>query len=46
MILILIVVYAGSLAVVILFTALLGAAGAGGLGALLAVIAFVGLIPS
>ncbi len=45
MILILIVVYAGSLAVVILFTALLGAAGAGGLGALLAVIAFVGLIP-
>jgi hypothetical protein len=45
MILILIVVYAGSLAVVILFTALLGAAGAGGLGALLAVIAFIGLIP-
>jgi hypothetical protein len=45
MILILIVVYAGSLAVVILFTALLGAAGAGGLGALLAVIAFLGLIP-
>jgi len=45
MILILIVVYAGSLAVAILFTALLGAAGAGGLGALLAVIAFLGLIP-
>jgi hypothetical protein len=45
MILILILVYAGSLAVVILFTALLGAAGAGGLGALLAIIAFIGLIP-
>ena len=45
MILILILVYAGSLAVVILFTALLGAAGAGGLGALVAVIAFIGLIP-
>jgi hypothetical protein len=45
MILILILVYAGSLAVVILFTALLAAAGAGGLGALLAVIAFIGLVP-
>jgi hypothetical protein len=45
MIIILILAYAGSLAVVILFTALLGAAGAGGLGALLAVIAFIGLIP-
>ena len=45
MILILILVYAGSLAVVILFTALLAAAGAGGLGALLAVIALIGLVP-
>ncbi len=45
MILILILVYAGSLAVVIMFTALLAAAGAGGLGALLAVIAFIGLVP-
>ena len=45
MILILILVYAGSLAVVILFTALLAAAGAGGLGALLAIIAFIGLVP-
>ena len=45
MILILVLAYAGTFAVVIAFAALLGAVGAGGLGALLAVLAFIALIP-
>src|SRR3984885_7391441 len=45
MILILVLAYAGTSAVVIAFAALLGAVGAGGLGALLAVLAFLALIP-
>jgi Membrane domain of glycerophosphoryl diester phosphodiesterase len=45
MILILIVAYAGSLAVVFALVLLLSALGAGGLGVLLAVLAFIALIP-